>query len=327
MTRTKLHSVKLLSLFAAVVMLSACGGGDSSSAPAPASVSTPSPAPAPTPAPTPSPAPSPSPSTIDPTKIPVGDGKVSTTTPQVGYVYACRLPSSANPAGKVPWISADGTTWDSTAKTAVQGAVQWASQFLSQWTGGSHSISGNGLPTHVTGTFPIASTDPARAYDGNPNSIQAIAIAWGLPANPVVASQPSCTGLGTIGVLLTGARVFNALDADGRDAVAHEVQDSCDGHPQAAGMYHYHSLTRCARPVDDPTSHSPLVGYIADGFGLYGNRGEGGTALTNADLDECHGHSHAITVNGVSVVQYHYHTTKEYPYTVGCFKGTPATIR
>jgi hypothetical protein len=133
--------------------------------------------------------------------------------------------------------------------------------------------------------------------------------------------------LGSIGVLLSGARIFNALDADGRDAVAHEVQDNCDGHPQGANIYHYRNLSRCAKGVDDPAKHSALVGYIADGFGLYGHRGESGKTLTNADLDECHGHSHAITVSGVSVVQYHYHATQEYPFTVGCFKGTPVKIR
>jgi hypothetical protein len=67
------------------------------------------------------------------------------------------------------------------------------------------------------------------------------------------------------------------------------------------------------------------VGYARDGFGIYGNQGVNGVALTNADLDVCHGHTHAITVNGATVTQYHYHATKEYPYTLGCFRGTPVS--
>ena len=301
----------LLSVLAAVAMLSACGGGSSSSA----VVATPVPAPVPVS------------TSIDPTKVPVGDGKLSTTAPQVGYVYACTLPNSANPPGKSPWISADGLTWDSNSKITVQGAVQWLSQLAISLTGGSRSVVGNGLPSHVTGTYPIAASDPARAYDGNPNAINSVAITWGLPGNPVIAAKPTCTSLGAIGVMLSGARVFNALDADGRDAVAHEVQDSCEGHPQGTGIYHYHIVSRCIASTDVSTEHSPLVGYIADGFGIYGNRGEGGKALTNSDLDECHGHSHSISVNGVATTQYHYHATKEYPYTVGCYKGTPVAIR
>jgi hypothetical protein len=291
-------------VFASVVVFSACGGGSDGSTAAPAPTSA-----------------------IDPTKIPVGDGKLSTTTPQVGYVYACAVPSSPNLPTRNNWISVDGTTWNATAKIAVQGAVQWLSELVTQLNGGARRVTGNGLPSHTTGALPIAASDPVHAFDGNPNAIQSVAMAWGLPANPAVAAQPTCTGLGAIGVLLTDARVFNALDADGLDAVAHEVQDSCDGHPQGAGTHHYHSVSRCAHGEDAATTHSPLVGYIADGFGLYGNRGEGGKALINADLDACHGHSHTIDVNGVATDQYHYHATKEYPYTVGCFKGTPVQIR
>ena len=271
--------------------------------------------------------PTPTPTEIDPTRIPIGDGKLSSTTPQAGYVYACTIPSSANPAGKVPWISADGLTWNSTTKIAVQGAVSWASTFTASLVNGLLNITGNGLPNHMTGSFPISPQDPAYQYDKNPNSVASVLIAWGLPANPVVAVQPTCTSLGPIGVLLSGARLFNALDADGRDAAAHEVQDSCAGHPQQSGSYHYHSLSNCLKQTDTAGAHSSLVGYIADGFGLYGNLGEGGKALTNADLDACHGHTHSLNINGQAVTQYHYHATKEYPYTVGCYKGTPVALR
>ena len=71
-----------------------------------------------------------------------------------------------------------------------------------------------------------------------------------------------------------------------------------------------------------PEVHN-LLGYAADGFGIYGVRGVNGETLTNADLDECHGHTHAITWNGATVTLYHYHATYEFPYTLGCFRGTP----
>ncbi|MFN8462757.1 MAG: YHYH protein [Anaerolineales bacterium] len=117
--------------------------------------------------------------------------------------------------------------------------------------------------------------------------------------------------------------IFNAFDAAGRDAGAHEVQDSCDGHPQQSGFYHYHNLSDCFQ--DTATGHSALMGYAFDGFGIFGYYGEDGSELTNADLDECHGHTHVIEWDG-QVEMYHYHATHEFPYTVGCFKGTP-TVR
>jgi len=50
------------------------------------------------------------------------------------------------------------------------------------------------------------------------------------------------------------------------------------------------------------------------------------TTLTNADLDECHGHTSEIVWDGVAQQMYHYNATAEYPYTVGCFKGTPVNV-
>ncbi len=137
----------------------------------------------------------------------------------------------------------------------------------------------------------------------------------------MAAATPTCLPGGAIGVLLTGSVFFDALDGEGRDALAHETQDLCQAHPEPSGEYHYHSLTTC---LSDPgTGHSALLGYARDGFGIYGVRGENGETLTNADLDACHGHSHSITWDGQTVTLYHYHATNEYPYTLGCFKGTP----
>jgi hypothetical protein len=116
--------------------------------------------------------------------------------------------------------------------------------------------------------------------------------------------------------------MFNAFDAQGLDAGANEVQDNCDGHPQQQGVYHYHSLSDCS--ADTSTGHSALMGYAFDGFGIYGYYDEDGTEIINADLDECHGHVGVIEWDGQMVEMYHYHATREFPYTVGCFKGTPS---
>jgi len=53
-------------------------------------------------------------------------------------------------------------------------------------------------------------------------------------------------------------------------------------------------LSKCI--TDTSTGHSALLGYAFDGFGIYGLYGESGKELTNADLDECHGHTHVIRV-------------------------------
>lgn len=257
---------------------------------------------------------------IDPTAIPLGDAKYS-SSPAVGWVYSCQTQFGGSGAfTNGPWIDEANGTWDSTTKYVVDGAVSWSSTFNLTKNANTRTLTGNGLPDHTTGVYPISPSDDAYTVDRNPNSITARTLNASVPANPTVAASPSCLGMGAIGYTLSGVAIYNGFDAGGNDAVAHEVQDACHGHPQQQGQYHYHDLTPC---IDDSgTGHSQLVGYALDGFGIYGSRGENGQTLTNADLDECHGHTHQIEWDGQTVSMYHYHATTEFPYTLGCFKGT-----
>jgi hypothetical protein len=260
-------------------------------------------------------------SAVDLTHLELGDGKAS-TSPQVGFVFSCMTSFNGGGAsGTGSWMNGDGT-WDATKKAVVDGSVSWPHSFAITVQGDQRVFTGNDLPDHPTGTYPVSRSDDAYAVDRNPNSIQAQTVKFSVPANPTAATQPNCVG-GEVGIMLSGVLVFSAFDAEGRDAVAHEVQDNCDGHPQRTGFYHYHSLSDCIQ--DTSTSgHSALVGYAFDGYGIYGYYGEDGAEVTNADLDVCHGHTHVIEWNGQMVEMYHYHATHEFPYTVGCFHGTPA---
>lgn len=268
------------------------------------------------------PASNPNTSQIDLTHLPIGDGKLS-SAPQRGYVWACRVePNAPTPPQNGSWIKSDGT-FDYTAKAVVDGAVMWQSKFAMNVRGDKRVFTSNDLPNHATGSFPIAPTDDAYQTDRNPNSIRAQNVAFELPANPTLAARASCAP-GEVGILLTGVMLFSAIDAPGRDAVAYETQDACQGHPQQAGVYHYHNLSSCLQ--DHGAGHSALMGYALDGFGIYGHHGENDETLTNAALDECHGHTHEIEWNGKKQVMYHYHATHEFPYTVGCLRGTPVRV-
>jgi len=255
------------------------------------------------------------------TALPLGDGKVS-TSPRVGYVYACQTTFAGGGAtGATPWIT--GGSWDLTAKPVVSGSVSWPNARITiSRQGNSRVVSANNLPLHATGTFPIRATDPVFKYDANPNAIAEQTILLTLPATPTAAAAPGCVGQGMIGFAASGAALYNALDAGGRDAAAHEIQDACSGHPQMSGQYHYHSFSNCfIDAAGSAGGHSDLLGYALDGYGVYGEHGEGGAQLANADLDACHGHTHAIMWDGQSVAMYHYHMTREYPYSVGCYHG------
>jgi YHYH protein len=260
---------------------------------------------------------------VDLRSLPLGDQQDS-TTPQKGKIELCNTGQlqPANDSTVFPWVH--GTTWDLTQKVFVSGAVAWpAATFENKVQGSTRVLSGNDLPVgHTTGTFPVTSTDAAAPYRPNPGSIAASSFTLRLPAAPKVAAQPSCMG-GDVGVTTDGVALLNGFDANGRDAAAQEVQDACFGHPNRAG-YHRHAIPLCLLN-DSGTGHSPLLGYALDGFGIYGPRGDHGKVLTTDKLDVCHGTTDTITWNGKKVRMYHYVFTWQFPYTLGCFRGTPAT--
>jgi hypothetical protein len=65
---------------------------------------------------------------------------------------------------------------------------------------------------------------------------------------------------------------------------------------------------------------------MADGFPIVVERDSSDALPTNADLDECHGRTSPVLIAGEVVTTYHYSATLEFPYTIGCYKGTAATI-
>jgi hypothetical protein len=213
--------------------------------------------------------------------------------------------------------------YDFTAKPVVRDEGLLIPAFSVTLTGDERTITSNGNPTHLTGHFPIATEDPAFEYDPNPNEIVWYDLEITLPATPEELGSPDCLPQGPIGIMMTGTVLFSALDAAFADAGAHEIQDVNQGHPDGADIYHYHTLSAALQETDSKSGHSSLMGYAFDGYGIYGYYGEDGKLLTNSDLDECHGHTHAISWDGARTELYHYHATPEYPYTLGCYKAEP----
>ena len=261
----------------------------------------------------------------DTTKLPIGTQYVSSQKVERNGLYICESGPSrggrALPAG--PWANEAAGTWDLSKKLAVNGSVSWPmATYEETISGNTRVIKSNGLPVgQVTGVFPIAANDPAYAYDRNPNRIAANTISVSLPVNPVIADKPSCVGKGSIGILKNGVSLFAPIDELNRDAVVYETQDKCNGHPQQTSLYHYHDIPSCIR--DASVGSSTVVGFAADGFPIVVERDADGNLPTNKDLDECHGRVSLITLDGKPVEMYHYSATYEFPYFIGCFKGTP----
>jgi hypothetical protein len=258
--------------------------------------------------------------------LPVGDGKYVTTGARKGYVYACATYAQSLGQGgggaqvRGPWFSADGKTYDLDQKIAVSGNVEWPADSSIVAKGRKRIVTTNDLPEHHTGTFPVQATDPAYNYDRNPNSIREQHVQLTLKRNPKYGA-PQCMG-GQVGVMTTGAELYSAFDAGGRDAGAWEVQDGCEGHPQPQGAYHYHTLSSC---IHHASVHT-VIGWALDGFPITGPVVGKNNLLTTKDLDKCHGITSTVQVDGKQVTTYHYVMTQDFPYSVGCYRATPVSI-
>jgi hypothetical protein len=210
----------------------------------------------------------------------------------------------------------------------VEGSVSWVSEFEIILDGnGNRLITGNNLPNHPTGVFPIDPASIAYQYDRNTNQIKARNILFEFPEIPKVADNSSCVTFGPAGISISGSVMYHGASTLGNDAAAHEILDSYGGHSDGTETYHYHFLADNLRDHIHPEDegHSGLMGYMLDGFGIYGPRGEDGKVLWSKDLDECHGHTHSVLWDGAMINLYHYHWTYDFPYNIGCFKGTPTS--
>lgn len=263
----------------------------------------------------------------DPAVLPLGNGHFSFEAPAKGDLFFCDdvrfFDTGSDIAG--PWVDLENGVFRPAEKPTVRGRVMWPEAEVSfEIVGDLLKMVSNNLPDHPTGEFPIEESDPAFAYDPNPNAIEPQDFRQNFPLEPKIADEPSCLSLEPIAYLLDGVAVFSGMDTKGRDAAAYEIQDLAGAHPGLHGTYHYHVLYDNDQVGTDresnPDRQAKLLGYALDGFGLY-SQYESGEELLTADLDECHGHESAVEWRGERKKIYHYHVTRDFPYTIGCFKG------
>ena len=258
------------------------------------------------------------------TELRLGDDYFTTSFPEKGYLYSCNDKNPDAPGSrenKITWIDFAEKTWNFLEKL-------WLPETTSSFDQGSYTellveqtreITINNLPVDgKIGDWPMSAYPVLTEIDGNPGIPASQKSNLSYPSNPEKEATPTCVSLGAIGVTNNGVVLYNAADARGEDAVAREIVDVFGGHP-AGTNYHYHFIPERLdnEPLGD--GHSGIVGYINDGFPIYGYKGENGIEMSNDDLDLCHGHDHGS-------LGYHYHATIEYPYTVGCYKGTPSSV-
>jgi len=335
MMSTKKNLARLFAATVLTAMLAACGDGSSSSSGSSSSGTTQTDSGTPT------------------TLVTAANGVSSVVCGVNRQCLSQLFHAAANVANNVsiaatPWTNTTTNIITISQTAFVDGAVTAAqidpagSVFAMTSDANYRYFKGNGLPTTLMGNFPVqpgtaaypyysplpGGTDPrtGQAYSSAAAiSISPYDLTSALPLNPVMTGFNPINSL-IVGITLTGAvwHVEYANDSSGNwySPVNAVPTDQCFGHPYSQ-QYHYHGYSWRCFPNQGTSGHSPLFGYALDGFGIYGPRGDDGQMVTNAQLDECHGHVHPVMWNGAIQSIYHYHLNREFPYSVGCFRGTP----
>lgn len=137
--------------------------------------------------------------------------------------------------------------------------------------------------------------------------------AWRIPLVPKVAKSPMSTKnrflRGAIAIAANGIPIFNPLNNRGDDAYLVGELDEFGGHCGRADDYHYHLPPVHLQPI---VGVAAPIAYALDGYPIYGLSEPDGSPVKN--LDAFNGHTDAKG-------EYHYHSTKQYPYLNGGFHG------
>tara|TARA_R110002073_G_scaffold336577_1_gene536008 strand:- start:98390 stop:99133 length:744 start_codon:yes stop_codon:yes gene_type:complete len=143
-----------------------------------------------------------------------------------------------------------------------------------------------------------------------------------IPAAPVVTT-PTDTSLGTIGIAVSGAALYNDQEGNGALDEAAASLDYTGAHIGPSD-YHYHT-----EPVAFSDDDDALVGVLRDGFFVYGRKCNS-TGTYPTDLDASMGHT-SITQH-TTEPEYHYHVDSVladvglYLIFAGQYQGTPGTV-
>lgn len=149
--------------------------------------------------------------------------------------------------------------------------------------------------------------------------------AWKIPLNPAIASSTTSPSTGPIGVAINGVPLFNPCKQEGCTASSGDTKalgelDICNGHAGRSDDYHYHAAPTCLMAGQSSSYwDTHPVGWMLDGFALYGYNDADGTVATRDNV--CGGNTKSV-VNGPS--GYSYHVTDTFPYILSCLRGSPS---
>ena len=224
--------------------------------------------------------------------------------------------------------------------TAIK-AASWNPTVKLTYSKSSVLMQPTGIPNHARDAYyavpnagvvvPDATTaniikDPTKAQTYN----------FTIPTTPKYSSKVTNTSLGSIGVMISGAVLYNPFEGDGKTVamannftitnsagITASFVDKCAGHPTPNnGAYHYHGLPNCVTAKVDKTGKpSHIIGFALDGFPIYGDRDTKGKQITAKNLDQCNGVISATPEFQKGIYHYVLLGTADARSSIACFHG------
>lgn len=245
-------------------------------------------------------------------------------------------------ANTAVFISAHGASTPKSVTTvnSVKGA-QWNPTVSLTYSKSSIIMQPTGIPNHARDAYyavPNAGVVIPDATTANiiPDPTKAQTYKFTIPTTPKYSSSVTATSLGSIGVMVSGAVLYNPFEGDGKTvAMANNFTitnpagltasfvDKCAGHPTPdIGAYHYHGLPNCVTTkVDKVGKASRIIGFALDGFPIYGDRDIKGKQITAKNLDQCNGIISATPEFPKGIYHYVLLRTADARSSIACFHG------
>jgi len=235
------------------------------------------------------------------------------------FIYSCKKAGSIVSTGAISVTSVVQSKFTSAVTVSTSGSG----------TKSSITLKSNGLPDHKTPYWGVGNAlyeDFPSGNQANANTTMiAQSYAMTIPTNPNEASTKEETSLGAIGMALNGVALFN--DREGGnvplEAMTLTTFDYSGAHPSPGKDYHYHTTGKYTSVED-----AKLIGFLRDGFPIYGRKDTTGVYPT---LDDYGGHTGPTQdfPNGI----YHYHASNVnylnsgyYILKAGSYYGTKGTF-
>jgi len=225
--------------------------------------------------------------------------------------------------------------------------TKWGKNMTVSYGSSTIRLRSNGIPNHSRPKYyavpkqgaGLGAITPANA-EVAADPIKEQSYDYKITTNPKKISKTTAAPLGSIGMMISGAVLFNPYEGDGTtvaqannfsltapDGSVAPFIDTCNGHSTPAmgnggAQYHYHALPGCvSKTVDTSTGPSHILGVAFDGFPIYGKRDIKGKVISVSKLDKCNGITSATPEFPKGIYHYVLPGTSNATSSIRCFRG------